>query len=47
MRLAKIALAWAGFLLVFFGLGYVVAPVPMFAWAELRDLPPTALTDFA
>ena len=45
MRLAKIALAWAGTLLVGFGLAYVVAPVPLFATAELRDLPPTALTD--
>lgn len=45
MRLAKIAVAWCGSLLSFWGVLYVVATVHWLAFSELTTLSPTALTD--
>jgi hypothetical protein len=45
MRLARIAAAWCGGLISFFGVLYVVASERMLAFAELTNLSPTALTD--
>ena len=45
MRLAKIAVAWSGGLLSFWGIFYVVATVRLLELSELAGLSPTALTD--
>jgi len=45
LRLAKLAAAWSGGLLAFFGVLYVIASERMLAYAELTHLSPTALTD--
>lgn len=45
MRLAKIAVAWCGGLISFWGILYVVATARLLAFSELTALSPTALTD--
>jgi hypothetical protein len=45
MRLARIAVAWSGGLISFFGVLYLVDTVRMLAFSELTGLSPTALTD--
>ena len=45
MRLARIAVAWSGGLISFFGVLYIVAMVRMLAISDLSGLSPTSLTD--
>ena len=45
MTLAKIAVAWSGGLLSFWGIFYVVATLRLLEFSELTGLSPTALTD--
>ena len=45
MSLARIAVAWSGGLISFFGVLYLVNTVRMLAFSELTGLSPTALTD--
>ena len=45
MRLARIAVAWCGGILAFFGALYLVATERMLGYAEIVNPPPTALTD--
>jgi hypothetical protein len=45
VRLAKIAVAWSGGLVSFWGIFYVVATVRLLEFSELTGLSPTALTD--
>jgi len=45
VTLAKIAVAWSGGLISFWGILYVVATVRLLAFSELTALSPTALTD--
>jgi hypothetical protein len=45
MRLARIAVAWCGGILAFFGALYFVATERMLGYAEIVNPAPTALTD--